>query len=148
MKKGVDFTGICVIFFCHDGNGRFVMGKRSNKTRDEHGRWDVGGGGLKFRETIEDALRRELKEEYGADVLDYEFLGYREAFREHEGNPTHWLAMDFKVLVDPAAVKIMEPDMFEEIGWFTESTMPEHVHSQLPLALARYEGRLFQTDKK
>lgn len=38
MQKGVDYTGITVVFCCHDGQGRFVMAKRSNNSRDEAGK--------------------------------------------------------------------------------------------------------------
>ncbi len=99
LKKGIDYVGVTVVYFCHDGNGRFVMAKRKNTTRDEFGRWDIGGGGLEFNDTVEGTLRKEIKEEYCADVLDYEFLGYRDVHREHEGKPTHWVALDFKVRI-------------------------------------------------
>lgn len=45
LVKGVDYIGVCVVYFCHDGKGEFVMAKRSSNARDEHGRWDIGGGG-------------------------------------------------------------------------------------------------------
>jgi ADP-ribose pyrophosphatase YjhB (NUDIX family) len=44
--------------------------------RDEQGMWDGGGGGLKFGEKIEDAVVREIKEEYCATPKKIEFLGY------------------------------------------------------------------------
>ena len=44
MQKGIDFIGITTVFFCHDGKGKFLMAKRSKNARDEHGRWDIGGG--------------------------------------------------------------------------------------------------------
>jgi 8-oxo-dGTP diphosphatase len=142
MKKGTDYTGITVTFLCHDGAGNYLLHKRSAKCRDEHGRWDGGSGGLKFGETIEDALRREIGEEYLADVLDHEFLGYREVFREHEGKPTHWIAFDFRVRVDRDTVQVGEPEMQEELGWFPLDAFPEPLHSQLPFALEKYRDRL------
>lgn len=27
IKKGVDYTGVCVVYFCHDGKGNFLMNK-------------------------------------------------------------------------------------------------------------------------
>ena len=79
-RKGVDYIGVSVIYFCHDGAGKFVMAKRSKNARDEQGRWDIGGGGLEFGEFVEDALCREVKEEYCTDVLGCEFLGSRIEF--------------------------------------------------------------------
>ncbi len=142
MKKGVDFTGITVVFMCHDGKGLYLLGKRGKNCRDEHGKWDPGGGGLEFGDTIEETLRKEIKEEYGADVLDHEFLGFREVHREHEGAKTHWIAFDFKVLVDPTQVKNGEPHKIDEIGWFTFDAFPQEIHSQLPKFLELYGHRL------
>lgn len=138
MKKGVDYTGIVVVTICHDGNGKILMHKRTNQCRDEHGCWDCGGGGVEFGESLGDALTRELKEEYCATPVEYEFLGYREVFREHDDAKTHWVAFDFKVLVNPEEVGIGEPDMMSEIGWFSPTELPEPMHSQVPATLNRY----------
>jgi 8-oxo-dGTP diphosphatase len=133
QHKGISFTGISTAFICHDGNGKLFLAKRSKNTRDEHGRWDSGGGGLKHGQAIEDNLRREIKEEYGADALKVEFLGYVDAFRQTlDGQPTHWLTLYFAVLVNPKQVRIGEPDMVEESGWYDLDELPEPMHSQYP----------------
>ena len=71
MKKGIDFTGIAVSFSCHDGKGNYLFHKRGVGCRDEQGRWDCGGGGLKFNERLIDALYREVEEEYAELRKDY-----------------------------------------------------------------------------
>ncbi len=142
MKKGVDYTGVAVVFGCHDGNGNFLFAKRGQNSRDEKGCWDPGGGGLEFGDTVEDTLRKEIMEEYCTDVLDYEFLGYRDVHREHEGVKTHWIALDFKVLVDREKVKNGEPHKLDEIAWFKLDEIPSPMHSQIPEWLRLHREKL------
>jgi hypothetical protein len=52
MEKGLDYTGISVVYFCHDGNGNFLMQKRGKNCRDENGRWDIGGGALEVEDSV------------------------------------------------------------------------------------------------
>lgn len=143
--KGVSFTGITTVFFCHDGKGKLFLTQRSKNTRDEHGRWDPGGGGLKHGQAVEQNMLREVKEEYGVVPLGHEFIGYFDAFRQApDGLPTHWLAMLFAVHVDPKQVRIMEPDMVDDSGWFTLDNLPDPLHSQFPYFLEHFGDKLHQ----
>jgi ADP-ribose pyrophosphatase YjhB (NUDIX family) len=131
MRKGEDYIGVSVSFFCHDGEGNYIMAKRNKNCRDEHGRWDFGGGGVKFGESLESALKREVKEEYGTNPLEFEYLGHAEVFREHEGKPTHWVKFRYKVLLNRDEVLNMEPNKHDEIAWFKTTNLPAPLHSQL-----------------
>lgn len=142
MKQGIDCIGVVVAFFCHDGQGNFLMAKRSQNARDEWGRWDGGGGGLEYGMTVEETLRKEIAEEYCTDVIAHDFLGYRDVHRTHDGQQTHWIALDFKVQVDRAKAAIGEPHKFDEIGWFRLDNLPENIHSQLPKFIELYRDKL------
>lgn len=142
FKKGEDYTGISIVFLCHDGKGNILLNKRSTKCRDEHGTWDPGGGGLEFGDTVENTLKKEIAEEYCTDVLDFEFLGYRDVHREHDGRKTHWLALDFKVLVDRNKVKNGEPHKLEAVEWFRLDNLPQPQHSQFPNFLRLYRDKI------
>lgn len=141
MKKGVDYIGVAVVFLCHDGKGNYLVSKRSQNCRDEKGRWDCGSGGIEHGELLEETLRREIKEEYGADVISSEFLGFREVHRESENGKTHWFSFDFRVQVDPSTVRIAEPEMIDELRWVAIADIPEPMHSQLPFFLEKYKGK-------
>ena len=142
MTKGITYPGVTVTFYCHDGKKNFLMNKRSENCRDEIGNWDIGAGGLDHGCSVEETLKKEIKEEYGTDVLDFEFLGYRDVQRVNNGKKTHWVALDFKVLVDKSKVKNAEPHKFEEIGWFTLDNLPSPLHSQFPNFLKKYNDAL------
>jgi len=141
--KGISFVGVGTVFFCHDGKGRFLMSKRSQNCRDEQGRWEVAGGGLKWGLSPEDNIRREVKEEFDATAKSIEFMGYRNVFRElDDGTPTHWLMMDYAVEIDPKEAKRNEPDMADEIGWFTLDTQPTPTHSQHETFMKKYQKQI------
>lgn len=93
--------------------------------------WDFGGGGIDFGDSAVETIIKELKEELDVDVqeTDVHFLGYRDLFREHEGQKTHWLSLQFIVQVDRNQVKNNEPHKFDDVGWFRLDDLPEALHS-------------------
>ncbi len=142
MQKGIDYTGITIVYLCYDEQGNILLSKRSDKCRDEHGTWDPGGGGLELHDTVIDTLKKEIKEEYCTDVLSHEFLGYRDVHREHNGKKTHWIALDFKVLIDKDKAQNGEPHKFDSIQWFRLDSLPTPLHSQFPKFLELYRDKL------
>lgn len=142
MKKGIDYTGVTIVFACHDGKGNYLFSKRSENCRDEQGLWDPGGGGLEFGDAVIGTLQKEIKEEYCAEVLDYEFLGYRDVHRILGGRKTHWIALDFKVRIDREEVRNGEPHKFDELKWFKLDNLPENMHSQWPAFHDQYKEKL------
>jgi len=141
--KGTSFVGVGTVFFCHDGKGKFLMSKRSQNCRDEQGRWEVAAGGLKWGSTAEDNIKREVKEEFGAATKKITFMGYRDVFRKlDDGTPTHWIMLDYAVEVDPQEVTRNEPDMADEIGWFTLDSQPKPLHSQHSTFMKKHDKKI------
>lgn len=124
MKPGKEYVGIFVCGICHDGQGQVLYMHRSQKARDEQDRWNIGAGGtLELGETLESCLLREVKEETDADIIEKEYLGHREIFREKEGVMSHWIGHYFKVLVDKNQVTLME-DVHDDMLWQSFHEMP------------------------
>jgi 8-oxo-dGTP diphosphatase len=142
MQQGIDYIGVGVTFLCHDGAGNILLHLRSAQCRDEHGRWDIGGGGIDHGETIEDTLTREIKEEFCTDIIAHELLGYRDVHREQDGARTHWIMFDFLVHIARDSVAIGEPHKCDDIGWYTFDTLPAPMHSQWIAFVAQYTSRL------
>jgi len=122
---------VSVVFVCHDGAGRILLARRSPGARDEPGSWDCGAGALEFGETFEQAVAREVGEEYATEPAEIELRGVRNVLR----GDSHWVAVVFRVRVDPAAVSIGEPHKFDAIGWYRPEDLPTPLHSQLPATL-------------
>ena len=118
MKKGIDHIGIFASAIMHDGKGNILYRRRGPGARDEIGKWDIGAGGsLEFGETIEECLERELKEEVGVEILEKEYLGMRQVFRNLDGKDTHWLGFYYKCLIDPSKARISEDEECDAMEW-------------------------------
>ncbi len=132
LKRGIDFIGVTCVFVCHDGKGHVLLHKRSLHCRDERGNWDCGGGAHEFGNIFIDTIKREVKEEYGSDAKNVQFVKVYDAHRAlDDGTPTHWVAVVFAVEVDPKQVINNEPYKIDEIGWFSLNKLPKPLHSQL-----------------
>jgi len=125
---------VSCVFICHDGAGKVLLARRSAGARDEPGTWDTGAGALEFGETFEAAVAREVAEEYATAPQEVTMLGVRNVVRTEP--LSHWVAVVFAVRVDPAEVRIGEPDKFDELGWFDPAALPSPLHSQLEPTLA------------
>lgn len=148
MKPGIDYVGTSVGFFCHDGNGNFVFHKRSQNCRDQRGTWDCGGGQLEFGEQPQEAMLRELKEEYGcAGVID-EVLPPNSCVTKYSDHTTHWVILPHIVRVNRDEVIIGEPKSMDEIGWFTLNNLPEPLHPGVISDLKQYKTYLEKYSKK
>jgi ADP-ribose pyrophosphatase YjhB (NUDIX family) len=139
LRPGIDFIGISTPFYCNDGHGNFVLHKRSNRARDEHGRWDFGSGQLGFLEDTAVSVLREIKEEYGVDGEIQEQVPPHSIVREQDGIMTHWLALPYFVKVDVNKAQIMELDKFTEIGIFTLNNLPQPLHNGVILTMEKYK---------
>jgi 8-oxo-dGTP diphosphatase len=124
---------VSCVFVCHDGHGRILLARRSAGARDEPGTWDCGAGALELGESFEEAVTREVTEEYTAEPLGIEQLGVRNVVRDD-----HWVAIIFAVRLDPADVRLGEPHKFDELGWFAPGELPAPLHSQLQNTLALF----------
>lgn len=132
--KGKSFVGASTAAAIFNQKGQIFLAKRSTNARDEHGRWDVCGGGLKWGVPVQDNMRREMAEEFAVESAEpLHFLGFREAFRtDQHGDKTHWVCLDhIIILTDAEAEKVCinEPENFDESGWFDLNSLPSPLHS-------------------
>lgn len=140
MIAGIDYTGVAVSFLCHDGKGNFLFHKRSRHTRDEQGKWDWGAGKLEFGETIEEALKREIKEEYGCDILSIdEIIEPTIWSKKISDKKSHWVTLMHIVRIDRSKVKNNEPRSIEEIGWFKLDNLPKPLHIGVVKKVVRFK---------
>jgi len=135
MSKVV--TNLCII---HQ-HPRVLLGMK--KRRFGTGRWNGFGGKVLSGETIEESLRREVKEEAEIELSDIEKVGFMEfEFRDSpETVEVHlFKANDFKG--EPKETEEMKPQWFhiDEIPF--KEMWPDDVH-WMPLFLAgkKFKGK-------
>lgn len=125
MKAGVDYVGIgCGAVIINDKNEALLV-KRTTKSRNEAGFWSKPGGTVEFGEKVEDAVRREIKEELGVEIKLIKFLGFTDHIIESEKQ--HWIALNFLAKIVRGKPKNLEPDKIEEIKWFNLGNLPQNL---------------------
>jgi nucleoside triphosphatase len=88
---------------------------RSHKWR---GRWVLPGGHIELGERMEDALRREVKEETNLDIRDIEFICFQEfIYDERFWKRRHFIFFDYACKTDSTDVKLN--DEAQEYAWVT-----------------------------
>lgn len=98
-----------------DEENRLFLMQSNGKFGDQ---WIVPGGKVHVGERLEEALRREIKEETNLDLSDVRFLGVREMI-----NPrNHFIFLEFSARAR-APYRVVLNDEAVEYGWFTAETL-------------------------
>ena len=71
------------------------------------GKYVIPGGHIELSETIEDALKREIKEETGLDIYDLKFISLQESiFDELFWKKKHFIFLDYSCQTSSDKVKL------------------------------------------
>jgi nucleoside triphosphatase len=111
----------------------FLM--RSHKWRDK---WVLPGGHVELGERMENALRREVKEETNLDIRGIEFICYQEfIYDERFWRPCHFIFFDYACKTDSTDVQLNAEA--QEHAWVTlEEALAMPVEHYTAAAIRRY----------
>jgi len=123
MKKGIDYIGVGVGAVILGQDNRVFLAKRGAEARNERHRWEFPGGSVEFNERLEDALVREVREEYGFEVVVERLLDVVNHIIPDEHQ--HWVSPTFLCRYQSGTPSIREPHKCEQIGWFELDRIPE-----------------------
>ncbi|MBN2567633.1 NUDIX domain-containing protein [Candidatus Woesearchaeota archaeon] len=91
-EKAKKDPSVTVGVLVYDDAGNILIG-RQPKWDDA---WTCFGGHLELGETVEQAVKREIKEESGLDIEDVEFVQFQESvYDPHFHEKRHFVFLDF-----------------------------------------------------
>nr|WP_313372348.1 NUDIX domain-containing protein [Brucella intermedia] len=125
-----------------DPTGKFLLGKR--RRQPETGCWGWLGGKVEWMETVEDAVRREIREEIGVEIELLDLLCVVNHF-ETAGPIEHWVAPVFLSRITDKHPTIAEPEAIEALGWFDCDDLPADLTQAVKSALPRLRNYLGKT---
>lgn len=115
-------TRVGVAAIVRNEKGELLLGLRTGK--HANGTWGFPGGHLEFRETPEDCVQREVKEETGLEVLALHKADYTSDYYKDEEK--HYITLFYSVTCT-GNPKVCEPDKCAEWKWFHYNDLPENV---------------------
>ena len=136
MKRGIDYIGVGVGAIIVDNRGRLFLARCGPEAKNERGLWEFPGGSVEFGETMAEALRREMREEFGIEITVGELLDVVDHILKEEGQ--HWVSPTFLCTITSGEPSIMEPEKCAEIGWFRPDEVPKELTQISRENLAHY----------
>ena len=124
MQKGIDYIGVGVGAIIFNRKSAVFLAKRGKNARNERHKWEFPGGSVEFGETLEQALVREVQEEFGFAVEVIQLLDVVNHILP--GEKQHWVSPTYLCSYKDGNPRIREPHKCEEIGWFTLDAIPEN----------------------
>lgn len=144
MKRGVDYIGVGVGALIVDGQGRLFLAQRGPQAQNERGLWELPGGSVEFGETLADALRREIHEEFGIGIAVGELLDVVDHLLPEEGQ--HWVSPTFLCTMLAGEPVIQEPEKCSAIGWFYPHALPTPLTQITQKNIVRYAIKIGSKD--
>lgn len=110
-------------------NGKYLFGRKTKDVGPYPNTWHLLGGGVNLeKETLLNAIKREVKEEAGIEITDIESLGFNEEDGLNKHNEkTHYVFHVYNAKYKSG--KLTPNDDIEELKWFAKEEI-----KNIPLA--------------
>ncbi len=121
---------------------KILMGKRiaeSNKKTNSYESWTVPGGRVEYKESLEDAVKRETFEEVGIKVKNLEFISAANCIY----GEAHFLTVCFVTEDFEGEPKEMEPHKIINWTWFDLDDLPENIFEPTRVSIENYKNKRF-----
>lgn len=115
----------CACVIIADGKGNILLQKRV-----DDGKWGYHGGSIEIDESVEDALRREVREELNIELDEIELFGIYSGAEYHHIYPNgdEVSAIDIVYVCSRyhGELKLQEEEV-AEVAWFNKDNLPENM---------------------
>jgi 8-oxo-dGTP diphosphatase len=136
VKRGIDYIGVGVGAVIVNDNGELFLARRGPLAKNERGLWEFPGGSVELGERLADALRREIREEYGFEIEVGALLDVVDHLLPEEGQ--HWVSPTYLCRPLFGQPRILEPGKCTEIGWFASHLVPQELTTISRINLENY----------
>ena len=124
-------------------DGLFLLGLRGPKARDQHNKWELLGGLVKFKETPEEAIVREVGEEAGIEIVPVDIIGTNVRYSDGEDKVEEWVGMTYLCKYLSGEPKRTDFDRVIDHKWHSlESAFKEDLTPMTGVQLEQYRDWL------
>lgn len=111
---------VCII----EKNGQILLGRKAPGVGPYPDCWLIPGGGIDAdSESIDQAMKREVKEETNLDVTKFERLYFDEDIAERHGEMTRLIFLYYKITDTIDWMKMKPGDDIVKLNWFPFSDL-------------------------
>jgi 8-oxo-dGTP diphosphatase len=125
LKRGTDYIGVGVGAIIINRQNELFLAQRGPLAKNERGLWEFPGGSVEFGETLANALKREIFEEYGLVIEVGALLDVVDHILPEEGQ--HWVSPTYLCKPLSGEPVIQEPGKCTAIGWFAIDQIPDEL---------------------
>ncbi|MEI7497980.1 MAG: NUDIX domain-containing protein [Candidatus Falkowbacteria bacterium] len=122
--------------------GEVLLGLR--KSSHGTGEWSFPGGHLEMGETMFECAKREVAEETGLVVDDFELISVADELRYYESDGKHYVNIGIKAKYAGGEPQPLEPDKCAEWQWFSLDALPEKLFQGTELTITNFKrGKIY-----
>lgn len=139
MKHWKDFIGLGCWALIINQDNQVLLIQRNAKWRDNIWFWSQPWWTVELWESVQNAIKREIKEELWIDVQLLKYLCYTDTYYEKD---SHWIAITYLAKIQSWEPKLMEAKKHSWLKWFDVDKIPDKITPRLKDAVETYKGYL------
>lgn len=102
------------------------------------------GGHQEFGERLFETAKREVKEETGLDIDEFELISVADEMRYIKSDGKHYLNIGIKGKYKGGEPKVMEPEKLKEWRWVSLENLPDNLFEGTELVINNFKkGKIY-----